>query len=187
MSHEGKDHSKEPAGGKAEVMNRRSFMGYTTAGALSVAVAAPTALAAGTPDAAIAQRFAVLGSRVGRTLLRMARDIYPHDRLADEHYLAIIAAYDGKAHSDAVLKGVTELDSAAVKRFGKRYAELPAEGDRVSLLYDIEETKFFRTLRTDLINQLYNDKAVWPHFGYEGSSWEKGGYLARGFDDINWL
>jgi len=28
---------------------------------------------------------------------------------------------------------------------------------------------------------------VWPKFGYEGSSSERGGYINRGFDDINWL
>ena len=33
----------------------------------------------------------------------------------------------------------------------------------------------------------YNIKAEWPLFGEEGSSWEKGGYINRGFDDIDWL
>ena len=28
---------------------------------------------------------------------------------------------------------------------------------------------------------------VWAHIGYEGSSFERGGYLQRGFDDIDWL
>jgi hypothetical protein len=34
---------------------------------------------------------------------------------------------------------------------------------------------------------LYNQPAVWSLLGYEGSSYEKGGYLNRGFDDVNWL
>ena len=38
-----------------------------------------------------------------------------------------------------------------------------------------------------LVTGFYDNKAVWPLFGYEGSSWEKGGYLNRGFDDIDWL
>jgi hypothetical protein len=28
---------------------------------------------------------------------------------------------------------------------------------------------------------------VWPYFGYEGPSNDKGGYAHRGFDDIDWL
>ena len=30
-------------------------------------------------------------------------------------------------------------------------------------------------------------KEVWPKFGYEGSSAEHGGYIKRGFADIDWL
>jgi hypothetical protein len=74
-----------------------------------------------------------------------------------------------------------------MKQFGKTYAEIPAESDRVGLLYGIEQTEFFQKVRSDLKSQLYNNKAVWPLFGYQGSSWEKGGYLTRGFDDIDWL
>jgi hypothetical protein len=28
---------------------------------------------------------------------------------------------------------------------------------------------------------------VWRHFGYEGASAQHGGYINRGFDDLNWL
>ena len=34
---------------------------------------------------------------------------------------------------------------------------------------------------------LYNNKEVWPKFGYEGASADKGGYINRGFNDIDWL
>ena len=34
---------------------------------------------------------------------------------------------------------------------------------------------------------LYNDPQVWEKLGYEGPSAEQGGYLSRGFDDIDWL
>jgi len=38
-----------------------------------------------------------------------------------------------------------------------------------------------------MITALYNQKDVWTKLGYEGSSAEFGGYLHRGFDDIDWL
>jgi hypothetical protein len=41
-------------------------------------------------------------------------------------------------------------------------------------------------LRSDLIASLYNNPEVWPKFGYEGSSAEHGGYINRGFNDIDW-
>ncbi len=51
----------------------------------------------------------------------------------------------------------------------------------------IEGSEFFRLLRTTTIEHLYRDKAVWQILGYEGSSVEFGGYVDRGFDDIDWL
>ena len=38
-----------------------------------------------------------------------------------------------------------------------------------------------------LVVSLYNQPAVWAKLGYEGSSAEHGGYIHRGFDDIDWL
>jgi hypothetical protein len=34
---------------------------------------------------------------------------------------------------------------------------------------------------------LYSQPDIWPYFGYEGPSNDKGGYVNRGFDDIDWL
>jgi len=45
----------------------------------------------------------------------------------------------------------------------------------------------FQKIRGDLVVSLYNQKELWPKFGYEGSSAEHGGYIKRGFADIDWL
>jgi len=34
---------------------------------------------------------------------------------------------------------------------------------------------------------LYNLPEVWEALGYEGASFDKGGYLTRGFNDLDWL
>ena len=34
---------------------------------------------------------------------------------------------------------------------------------------------------------LYNQPELWTKFGYEGPSSAQGGYLHRGFNDIDWL
>jgi hypothetical protein len=57
----------------------------------------------------------------------------------------------------------------------------------VALLEQVSAGAFFQTLRGGLVVSLYNQKAVWPIFGYEGESAGKGGYIDRGFDDIAWL
>ncbi|RVD73511.1 gluconate 2-dehydrogenase subunit 3 family protein, partial [Mesorhizobium sp. M4A.F.Ca.ET.029.04.2.1] len=61
------------------------------------------------------------------------------------------------------------------------------EEQRVALLKDIESSPFFQTVRSGLVVSLYNQKDVWPIFGYEGESFSKGGYIERGFNDIEWL
>ena len=43
------------------------------------------------------------------------------------------------------------------------------------------------TLRSKVIVTLYNNERVWEAFGYEGSSYEYGGYIERGFSDLGWL
>ena len=127
-----------------------------------------------------------------KTLVKVARDIYPHDFLGDSYYITAIKPWDGKAAKDPAVKslisdGITRLDQNARDRHKVAYAEVPWEADRVVLLTEIEQSDFFQKVRGDLVVSLYNQKEVWPRFGYEGSSAEHGGYINRGFADIDWL
>eukprot|EP01030_Chromulinospumella_sphaerica_P001408 gene1408-1380_t len=171
----------------ALALARRSFL----AGAAGMSVVPVTALSMA-PTALHAASFKVLGSQTGATLLRMARDIYPHDKLADRYYLQALMAHEKASAKDAALKkmitdGVAELDAQAKRRFGSSYAATPKEADRVSVLKAMEQSPFFQKIRGDMVTGLYDNKQVWPMLGYEGSSWQKGGYVNRGFNDINWL
>ena len=127
-----------------------------------------------------------------KTMVKVARDIYPHDFLADSYYITAVKPWDGKAAKDAAVKalitgGINRLDQDARDRHKVPYAEVAWETERVALLQAIEQTEFFKTVRGDLVVSLYNQKEVWPKFGYEGSSAEHGGYIKRGFADIDWL
>jgi hypothetical protein len=127
-----------------------------------------------------------------KTLVKVARDIYPHDFLVDSYYITAVKPWDGKAAKDPAVKamiedGVKRLDQDAQDRHKLPYAQVAWESDRVTLLQGIEQTTFFKALRSDLVVSLYNQEELWPKFGYEGSSAEHGGYIKRGFDDINWL
>ena len=73
----------------------------------------------------------------------------------------------------------------ASERHKVPYAEVGWESDRVALLQRIEQSDFFQKIRGDLVVSLYNQKELWPKFGYEGSSAEHGGYIKRGFADID--
>jgi hypothetical protein len=127
-----------------------------------------------------------------RTLTRMARDLYPHDRLPQSCYENAVASIDGDLSKDPATRlvladGVASLDAAAKSVHGKPYAALESEADRVAILKKIEGTSFFTTFRGAMITALYNQPDVWTKLGYEGPSAEHGGYLHRGFNDLDWL
>ena len=121
------------------------------------------------------------------TLVQMARDIYPHDRLDDRYYATAMKAHDTADGATAIEDGVAALDTLAVGAGNPSYAETGWEIDRVALLRQVETTPFFQSVRGGMMVGLYNNPEVWPHFGYEGESFSKGGYLDRGFNDIDWL
>src|SRR5690606_19192196 len=86
-------------------------------------------------------------------------------------------------------QGVGELDAAASALKGVPYLSIAGEQDRVEVLKSLEQagSPFFGAMRSSMITALYNQEEIWANFGYEGSSAEKGGYLHRGFDDLDWL
>ena len=169
--------------------SRRNFLQRAAAAAPVVAVATSAGL--GIEDAWAADATTLTPATL-KTLVKVARDIYPHDFLADSYYITAIKPWDGKAAKDPAVKtvledGVRRLDQDAQDRHKVGYAQVPWEADRVALLQGIEQTDFFKKLRSDLVVSLYNQEELWPKFGYEGSSAEHGGYIKRGFNDIDWL
>jgi hypothetical protein len=169
--------------------SRRTFL-QGAATAVPV-VAAATSAGLGIEDAWAADA-TTLAPTTLKTLVKVARDIYPHDFLADSHYITAIKPWDGKAAKDPAVKtvleeGVRRLDQDAQDRHKVGYAQVRWEADRIVLLQGIEQTDFFKKLRSDLVVSLYNQEELWPKFGYEGSSAEHGGYIKRGFNDIDWL
>jgi hypothetical protein len=121
------------------------------------------------------------------TLIQMARDIYPHDNIADEFYAAAVKGYDTAESKGPVEEGIAALNAAATGRGHASYLATGWERDRVDILRSMESSPFFQQIRGGLITGLYNQKAVWPVFGYEGESFSKGGYIDRGFNDIKWV
>jgi hypothetical protein len=129
---------------------------------------------------------AATGNHYDKTLFRIARDIYPHEMLEDKFYAQPLVAIK-ETDADLLKQGVNDLDAIAIERIGKKFVDIPEEPDRVRLLRSIEETPFFSKMKLTMMMGIYNNPEVWPFFGYEGSSWEKGGYLNRGFNDLKWL
>ncbi len=66
------------------------------------------------------------------------------------------------------------------------WLQLPLN-ERAELVSDLEGTPFFGFLRWNTSEVVMRDPVLWEKLGYQGSAIEQGGYLHRGFDDIDWL
>jgi hypothetical protein len=169
---------------KAKAPNRRDFLCTTGFVAVGLATGGSIILAS---DYAWAMSTTSIDAHTAQTLLVMARQLFPHDRLGDQYYAAVVEAIDKQATGDAALRklladGVTSLDGAR----GIPWVEL-SNGARNAVLKTMEATEFFSSIRMATINNLYTNPLVYRFFGFEGSSVEHGGYVNRGFDDIGWL
>lgn len=169
----------------AEAVSRRAFL-KRGAAAGGVLIVTPAAVFA--PDRAWGLAPVALTPEAMATLITLARDIYPHDQVPDRFYAVAVKDHDAKAaedpaHRELIAGGLADLDARA----GGAYRALPWEADRIAILQAVETTPFFQTVRGGLITGLYNQAELWPIFGYEGESYSQGGYIGRGFDDIEWL
>src|SRR5262245_15268919 len=109
----------------------------------AVAAAATVAPVTVVTGKAFAATPVALSEESFKTLVQMARDIYPHDKIADRYYAAVIEGLDASAKSDAALKtmlaeGVTALDAKALGMKYGSYSSVPTEEERVAILQAIE-------------------------------------------------
>lgn len=143
-------------------------------------------------------------------MVRLIRLVFPHDVLPDSAYErtadgVLQLATQSNRMILAVSRGLDSLDSLETlehldtlehrdtlgpleprsDRAGD-FLALPAEA-ATRALHRIEHTDFFTFVRGNAVLTLYNLPEVWQALGYEGASVAKGGYLTRGFDDLDWL
>ncbi len=169
--------------------SRRTFLRRSSEITLAAAITITAGGALLNESEAWALEVKALKPETMKTLILMARDIYPHDKVPDRFYAIAVKAYDAKAAADPQFKsmletGIAGLDTAAG---AGGYVGVAWEAQRVALLHQISSTPMFETVRSGLVVSLYNQQELWPIFGYEGESYSKGGYIHRGFDDIDWL
>ena len=120
-------------------------------------------------------------------LVSIYRTMFPHSTVPDEFYEHVVRKLDEQATRDEdfsgfLSNGVEVLNSQT----GTAWTGLSEEA-RLQALKRVEQTPFFQRLRSDFLLYFYSNPAIWPLFGYEGSSNDQGGYLHRGFNDIDWI
>jgi hypothetical protein len=119
------------------------------------------------------------------TITAAARTMYPHDALPDDVYARVAekladAARGDSGTAETIEEGVSALNA------GGPFPALPAS-EKLEAVKCIEGSDFFELVRSTAVVEVYSDQRAWQAFGYEGPSFDQGGYIERGFDDLDWL
>lgn len=118
-------------------------------------------------------------------LVRLLRAAYPHPDFPDGPYERTADAVLAQLENDLWHRLALEHGLATLAESGLDDAADAEAAEK--LLREIEDAEFFAFVRAVAIPVLYSDAEVWELLGYEGESYSKGGYLERGFDDLDWL
>jgi hypothetical protein len=122
-----------------------------------------------------------------QTLVAVIRTLYPHQGLPETVYRRVALRFARLAAGEAK---AAAMIAAFCARLGAAwpigFAEL-AETYRVQALKTLEGTPEFVFVQRLSVKYLYDDIEVWAEFGYEGASAHLGGYVTRGFNDLDWL
>lgn len=156
-------------------------------GVLMGVLASTSPLALLAPSRAWAVELQTLDQAQGQALMAMGRVLYPHKRLPDAVYALLAKDLDKKASqnpsiAEQLRTGIAALNQGASGTFATAPADL-----QLRVVKSMEGQPFFATVRGQCITSLYNNDIAFAAFGYQGASWDKGGYLLRGFQDLKWL
>jgi hypothetical protein len=132
-------------------------------------------------------RLTTLQPHEATTLLAMAKRIFPHRGIDDSCYVKVVEVLDANSKSDPYVakiltEGIVTLDGSGGTKFADRN-----ENDQVAALEAVQTTPFFVKVRGTELESLYSNPAMWKAFGYQGPAYAAGGYIHRGFNDLNWL
>lgn len=126
-----------------------------------------------------------LPQQARETALRAARTMFPHEKLPDEAYAKVInqlevEATGNDAVASSIEQGIAQLDDP------EPFVGLDAAAALKALKRN-EDLEFVKLLQATSTVELYDNPLVWKAFGYEGPSSHLGGYVNRGFNDLDWL
>lgn len=175
--------------GKASRLTRRSFL----VGAVQGGLGAYLAWAGGLflpwtrPGIAHGADLAVLSDKEAEAMLAMTRQLYPHPGLGNRFYWVVVEGIDKEMSGNADLAARIRQGFASMGEvFGIEFREL-SKGNQIRAMKEVEDTPFFSDMLSKTTYYFYDNSEVWPYFGYEGSSWEHGGYIDGGFNDADWV
>src|SRR5579863_3178944 len=133
-------------------VNRRTFLRRSSEISFAAAVTITTGGALLNAPEAWALDVKGLKPETMKTLILVARDIYPHDKVPDRFYAVAMKPYDEKAATDPAAKAATEAFVAALDGAAGAggYANVGWEAQRVAILRSLSRDPMFEAIRGGL-------------------------------------
>jgi hypothetical protein len=121
------------------------------------------------------------------SLTRMAQLLFPHDGLADDVYASVMSGVLAATANDPTMTEILHTAEASLDaRSGQSWIELD-EAAQVDVMQASQDEAYFAAILGTVRGHFYYNPAVFEHLHYPGPSKGFGGYIKRGFDDIDWL
>ncbi len=115
-------------------------------------------------------------------LASVAYDLFPYAGLQADLYVQV---------GDHLLKASNPVITAGLQQLRTVVGSAPwkqvDEAKRLAVLTELQTSPFFAALRAGALEVLYRAPEMFALVGYGGSAIEQGGYINRGFADIDWL
>lgn len=120
-------------------------------------------------------------------LVRVARLLYPHASLDDATYAEVLDQAMAQVADDALFDTLLwEAERALNGQSGGNFLQAPPEA-QVAALQAIDREAYWMPIQFAVAGLLYAHPKAWAMMGYEGPSWQQGGWIDRGAGDIEWL
>ncbi len=167
-------------------LSRRDFLVLTQRALLSASALSmyPFSLRASDMDTL---KLRHLDSSDGLMLASVSRLLFPHDSLPDSIYINVVRDIDKDMEANGDTRTlIAQASNSFNNKAGEAWLTLEMD-EQIELLQSLQGSELFSYMLHRTIESLYRNPEVWKLLGYQGSSIEYGGYLHRGFDDIDWL
>jgi hypothetical protein len=121
------------------------------------------------------------------TLVQYAHFLLPVLKPTHARYRAVADKISAQAAQVPAIASLMADGIAALNASDRGpWLKLPPQ-ERAEIVRGQVGTPFFGFLHWTTAEIVMRDPVLWEKLGYQGSAIEQGGYLHRGFDDIDWL
>lgn len=130
---------------------------------------------------------AAAGAPAHAALTRVARLLYPHQALEDSVYAEVLDQAMAQVADDSRFgQLLRDAEAALDGRVAASFMEADSEA-QLAALRTIDGADYFAAIQYAVAVNLYSHPQAWAMMGYEGASWQHGGWLERGAGKVDWL